>query len=407
MLRKNTKKYNYTLWWAGALLCAGLTACTADSTIQEEDVVDNQTPMAFGTSLSTSESAVTRAATSLAAGFKVGTWKKFKQEGEQLVMDGYQVNYNSAATTYRWYYEGVNNQVLRYWDLSAYPYEFRAVSPYFDGATITTSGLDLDLTGHRPFKAQIYINGTYNVSNDESEPCVVAQVCRKQNGSYFEDYDEIKSTEINTDGKTNAVREVQMPFHHLITKVGFRIFIDDPQPSSPTYKVTLKSIKISVVNTDNQFITASNRYTATNAQGLGSGTFAENTRATGEFTLLQHGEYTDENLREHLNRATAFDLCENYMQQIPQKDVQIRVHVEMLTYNEVNGTMVHTKNITYDRVLSLDKTSVTGDKFTWEPDTRYIYYLHIPNLIEDDIYLDTCEVLSWDEVQTSDITIEL
>ena len=75
MLRKNTKNYNFTLWWAGVLLCAGLTACTADTTIQEEDVVDNQTPMAFGTSLSTSESAVTRAATSLAAGFKVGTWK--------------------------------------------------------------------------------------------------------------------------------------------------------------------------------------------------------------------------------------------------------------------------------------------------------------------------------------------
>ena len=47
--------------------------------------------------------------------------------------------------------------------------------------------------------------------------------------------------------------------------------------------------------------------------------------------------------------------------------------------------MVDTKNITYDRVLSLDKTSATGDKFTWEPDTRYIYYLHIPNLIKDEI----------------------
>lgn len=407
MLRKNTKKYNFTLWWAGALLCASLTACTVDSTIQNEDVYDNQTPMAFGTSLATSESAATRAATSLADGFKVGTWKKYNQAGQQLVMDGYQVNYNADATTYRWYYEGVNNQVLRYWDLSAYPYEFRAVSPYFAGATISTSGLDLDLSAHRPFMAQTYLNGVYNVTNNESEPCVVAQVCRKQNGSLYEDYDEIKSTEINTEGKANAVREVQMPFHHLITKVGFRIFIDDPQPSSPDYKVKLKSIKISVVNDDDKFITASNRYTATNAQGLGRGTFADNTTATGEFMLLQHGEYTGENLREHLNRATAFDLCKDYMQQIPQKDVQIRVQVEMLTYNEENGTAVNTNTITYDRVLSLDKTSATGDKFTWEPDTRYIYYLHIPNLYKDDIYLDTCEVLSWDDVQTSDIIIEL
>ena len=97
MLRKNTKKYNFTLWWAGALLCASLTACTVDSTIQNEDVYDNQTPMAFGTSLATSESAATRAATSLADGFKVGTWKKYNQAGQQLVMDGYQVNYNADA----------------------------------------------------------------------------------------------------------------------------------------------------------------------------------------------------------------------------------------------------------------------------------------------------------------------
>ena len=405
-MHKIINNYTQACWWIGALLCANLTACSSDSTIQEEDVYDNHTPMAFGSSLSSSEPAFTRGVTSLEADFKVGTWKNFNQTGEQQVMDGYKVDYTADATPYRWNYNGVNGQVLRYWDLSAYPYEFRAVSPYFKGATILNTGINLDLSD-RPFLSQTYLNEVYNITNQQGEPCVIAQVCRRKNGAVYEDRDEIKNVEINTNEKANAVREVHMPFHHLITKVGFRIFIDDPQPSSPNYRVTLKSINISVVNTENQFIIASKSYAATNKQGLSHGIYSDNTKAIGEYTLLQHGEYTGRNLRENLNRETALDLCPDYMQQIPQKDIQIRVQAVMQTDHVINGTVDDSNTITYDRILSLDKTSTTGDKFTWESDTRYVYYLHIPNLYKHDIFLYSCEILPWDEVKSSDISIEL
>lgn len=409
MLNRISNKINKTLsWWTGALLlCASLTACSSDSTIQEEDVYDNLTPMTFGSSISqVAKARYTRSVSMLEAGFKVGTWKNFGNNSQQQVMNGYQVDFDATATPYRWNYDGVNGQVLRYWDLSAFPYEFRAVSPYFQGASIFSTGISLNLSD-RPFLSQTYLNEVYNVTNQQGEPCVIAQVCRQKKGAVYEDRDEIKNVEINTNEKANAVREVHMPFHHLITKVGFRIFIDDPQPSSPDYRVALKSVKISVVNADNNFVISSKSYTATNQQGLDHGTFADNTTATGEYTLLQHGEYVGKNLRENLNRETALDLCPLYLQQIPQKDVQIHVEVEMQTDHLTNGVVDASNAFTYDSVLSLDKTSTTGDRFTWEPDTRYVYFLHIPNLHKHTIFLDTCEILPWDEVKSSDISIEL
>ena len=203
-----------------------MVSCSTDGVLENEHEVNNQTPMVFGTSFSSTETVVTRAAVSLDNDFKVGTWKHFGDAREQLVMNGYKVAYTATATPYRWDYVGVNEQVQRYWDLGAFPYEFRAVSPYFEGADIMTTGIRLDLSD-RPFRAQTYKNEVYNCVGSESESCVVSHVSRLKNGSDYEDLDQIKRAEINADAKANAVREVHMPFHHLISKVGFRIFIDD------------------------------------------------------------------------------------------------------------------------------------------------------------------------------------
>ena len=174
-MHKIINNYTQACWWIGALLCANLTACSSDSTIQEEDVYDNHTPMAFGSSLSSSEPASTRGVTSLEADFKVGTWKNFNQSGEQQVMDGYKVEYN--ASTSKWNYVGIGTQIQRYWDQSAFPYEFRAVSPYLNGATLAADKITIDVSA-KPFKAQTYFNEVYNLTPAESEPCVVAQVSR-------------------------------------------------------------------------------------------------------------------------------------------------------------------------------------------------------------------------------------
>lgn len=387
--------YRYIILLLTAIIAV---SCSFSSKLRDEDMVNVDVPMVFGTSLSQEETNVTKAP--LETGFKVGTWKSFGLTQQEVVMDGYQVDYTASGSPYKWNYVGVNGQLQRYWDLGAFPYEFRAVSPCLSACNITAEGISM--TGVS-FQAQTFINETYNVTAAAGESAVVAHVQRRLESAEYADYDIIKNNEINSAAKSNAVREVQMPFHHLISKIGFRIFINDPQPSAPNYTVALKDVQISVENTDNNFITASTAYAATNAQGLISGTFTGNTTQTGAYTLLKHGEYTGVNLREHLNTTTAYDLCADFMQQIPQSNVKLRVKLTMISKDDNN---VET-TFEYNRLLSLDKTKTEGDSFTWAPDTKYIYYLHIPNLHEHTIYVNTCAILPWDEVQTEDISIGL
>ncbi len=398
--------FRYITMLATALL---IVSCSSDSTLEEEHFVDTRQPMVFGTSSAASETTVTRAEY-LTNDFKVNTWKNFGNDNQQVVMNGYQVKSQSSTSTtipYTWYYENVNSQVLRYWDLSAFPYEFRAVTPYDANATITQDGITLDATS-TPFKAQTYIDGT---KSSADEPFMVSHVTRVKSGTDFVDTDVIKNAEINTTGKADATRGVHMPFHHIISKVGFRLYINDPQPTSPNYAVKLKNIKISVTNGIDNFVIASNKYEATNVQGLGKGTFSEITKATANDTLLlSHSEYTGINFRNYLTKENAFDLCSgsstnfDYLQQIPQGNIKIRVQLEMETDLVISGTAYKDNTFKFNQVLSLDPI---GEIFTWDPDYRYIYYLHIPNLHGHVIYLNTCEILPWDEVQTTDIPIEL
>lgn len=364
--------------------------------------------MVFGTTYATEATSVTRSTTTsslLKRDFKVYTWKDFGKTSRQIVMGGYQVNYSVVDEKDQWNYVDVNGQPQRYWDLAAYPYEFRAFSPYLAEAEATPDGITINKT----FQAQVLTNNSYNVSEATGEPCVVAHVKRQQVGSNYEDTDAIKSAEINDANKTNATRGVHMPFHHLMSKIGFRIFIDNPQPTSTdhidNYEVWIDNVTITVQRAGG-FITKSDKYTADNTQNLGIGTFSENTTTTSEFTVLSHNEYknTDQNLHQHLSLETAFNMTSNGttlndLLQIPQSGV--KVHVKMT---------IHTNHVDPDETVFYYDSWLTlngEDTFTWEPEKRYIYYLHIPNLHGHDIYLNTCEVLPWDEVQTTDIPIEL
>ena len=381
-----------------------IVACSSDSTLEEEKkpvpVVDDQKPMVFSTS--SSEGAATRASSPLETlhdNFKVSVWKNYgNTASQQNVMDGYRVNYAASEWDYVDVVVGTHTQAQRYWDITAFPYEFRATSPYLASASLATDEITLNVSS-QPFKAQTLINDAYNATDVVSEPCIVAHVNRQKVGDDYVDMDVIANEEINTASKTNATRSIIMPFHHLISKVGFRIFIDDPQPTVQDYVARINSITISAVKSG--FISESNTYTATNAQGLRNGTFSDNT-TSDEFILLQHGLYSDLDLRQYLRQSDAYDLCPNYLQQIPQGDVKIRVQLQIKT---IDGES-HEETINYDKLLCLNKTTTTGDLFTWEPEKRYIYYLHIPNLHAHEIEY-TCEILSWDEVQTSDIPIEL
>ncbi len=379
--------YHYRHIWPLAVALF-IAACSSNDTLSEKPVVvveepekpaDSQ-PMVF----SSSPVATTRSASleTFYTDFKVGVWKNFGNTTQQNVMDGYKVEYN--ATTSKWNYVGIGTQIQRYWDQSAFPYEFRAVSPYLNGATLAADKITINVST-KPFKAQTYFNEVYNLTPAESEPCVVAQVSRP-------------SVDIS---------EVKMPFHHLISKIGFRIYLDDPQPEGLNYVAQLDTITISIVKTG--FISESKTYTATTAQGLVNGTFSGDT-TSDEFVVLKHGLFKELDngtlvpidLRKHLRQEDAIDLCPGYLQQIPHEDLKIRIQMQITT-NDVTPAETHT----YTKLLSLNRTNDAGDLFTWEPEKRYIYYLRIPNIHSHELVLETCEILSWDEVQTSDIPIEL
>ena len=430
----NKKKENIvatmSLFRAILLLTAALclASCSSDTELEEQNVVDLRQPMVFGTPASQAETEVTRSSdlNSRFNNFKVGVWKAFGMTTQQGVMEGYEVRYTSTARTdapdsYNWYYEDLNGQLLRYWDLGAFPYEFRAVAPYMSGATISPTSISIDVTS-TPFRGQTYKDDVLNVTHDNSEPCLVAHVSRTRVATDYEDRDKIKNQEINTEGKANGTREVHMPFHHLISKIGFRIFIDNPMPLYNDYSISLQSIKITVRSNDNSFVTAANGYTATSDQGLGHGTFTGLTTNQGtredeakpyEYTLLEHGLYniaedSHRDFHYHLNKNDAFWLTpEECLHQIPQTGITLRVQATLKTHH-VEGD---DQTFTFDSVLSTENLRDTdiaeGDYFKWKPETKYIYYLHIPNLHGHEIYLNTCEILPWDEVQTTDIQVEM
>jgi hypothetical protein len=415
------KQYRHILLLATAILA---TACSSDTTLEEQQTVDTRQPMVFAASATAANDVPTATGAPAMTGvtradagylettfnsFKVGTWKAFATSQQQTVMGGYRVNH---TTDHHWNYVDVDGQLQRYWDLAAFPYEFRAVAPYTSGATITPDGLTVSAS----FRAQVLTNGVYNVSATVSEPCVVAQVSRSaESAGSYKDTDEIKQREINDAAKGDATRDVRMPFHHLVSKVGFRIYIDNPQPidhewddgiGGDEYTVWIKQIQITVKRDGQDFITASNTYTATNAQGLLNGTFTDNTTQSAEHTIMSHNAYTLENqnnLHKHLNQADAFDMTPDCIIQLPQDNV--KVHVQLTIHT--NHVLATEQEFTYDTWLSLDKNNTAGDHFTWLPDTRYIYYLHIPNLHGHEINLTSCEILPWDDVQTSDIDVGL
>lgn len=423
-----------------------LAACSSDGTLSEEHTVDLRQPMRFGSSSASAETIVTRTGDDTPTtptyleskfnDFKVGVWKG-TTEPLQNVMDGYRVNH---TTDHHWNYVGVNSQIERYWDLSAFPYEFRAVSPYNASTIITTDGITIDATT-TPFTSEKHINYNVHVSaldasvTTVTEPFIVAHVKREKSGDDYVDTDIIKdNTEINSTGKADATREVHMPFHHLMSKIGFRIFIDNPQPTHSDYEVHIKDIIISVVDAKDKFVIASQKYTATNAKGLGQGIFepiyptgeklttkGDTYKYDNEYILLEHDakypyketvDNVEKNLdfHNHLNKDEAFNLTPGELLMIPQSGVKLRVKLDMETKGVINGNA----EFNFDSILRMETLNETDipydvheDLWTWEPEKRYIYYLHIKNLHGHEIVLHTCEVLPWDEVQTTDIQIGL
>ena len=76
-MKKSINHKNSLKWWIGAVVCAGLTACSFDSTLQPETEYEGDVPMQFFQAAVTAP--VTRAVNSnyLTQGFMVSCWKGF------------------------------------------------------------------------------------------------------------------------------------------------------------------------------------------------------------------------------------------------------------------------------------------------------------------------------------------
>lgn len=377
-----------------------LAACSSESSEEVREITD-QSPMVFSSTSMTQEE--TRASAVLQDGFRVWCWKKFGQTGQQVVMDKYQVNYDANAAN-KWSYENVSGQYIKYWDLAGYPYEFRAVTPHTVNATMSNTGLSVDLSaaGATTFKSQTFLEEVLSQDLAHSEPCLIAQVSRTQSGSDYVDKDLIINQEINQDNKTNATRKVSVPFHHLMSKVGFRFYIDLSE--APTKAITLKKIEISVQNavTGEKFITESKSYNATNTSGLLNGTFGNLTGETDAYNLLTHtnSPYPDD-IRNNHSKETAYNLLLNQddLLQIPQGNIKIHVNL-LLNYRGADTPFEAD-------LYNGDGANPEDYIFSWLPNTHYIYYLHLKSLEKIPIIVCTAELVPWDTVKTSDIVIGL
>ncbi|UKK62619.1 fimbrillin family protein [Prevotella communis] len=393
-------RINKTLsWWTGALLlCASLTACTSDSTIQEEDVDDGSVPMQFSQAVMSAP--VRRAASTtnyLTQGFLVSCWKGFGSSKQALVMDKYEVKYKTDpwANLSKWDYVGSTaegyrkTQIERYWDASAFPYRFYAISPCpvaadIDNFTLTDTKLEIPTT-----TTYVYQTCNNGVLTAGAEPYMPAQV-ECPNGSNEQDVDLLNKKVISKDRTQNGAtttydRYVALPFHHLTSKVRFAIYNNYGKETPANFYIY--NIKVKVVS-DN-FITEGHGYTADLAgSDMLHGSFTTTTKATSEAErlLLQTDDTKQGDLNKAIDREHAYYCeCTDGMLQIPQTGIRMTISFDVYgldyksDFTSADGHIVYdkaTKTIHYtDIAIKDDKNNI--DSFDWESNNIYTYVLKV------------------------------
>ena len=420
MLNRISNTIN-TCWWIGALLCVSLTACTSDSTIQDEDTDDGSVPMQFSQAVMSAP--VRRAASTtnyLTQGFLVSCWKGFGSAKKSVVMDKYEVKYKTDpwANLSKWDYVGSTTegyrktQIERYWDANAFPYRFYAISPCpaaadIDNFTLTDTELEIPTT-----VTYVYQTCNNGVLTAGAEPYMPAQV-ECPDGSNVKDIDLLNNTVINKDRTQNGAtttydRYVALPFHHITSKVRFAIYNDYGKETPSDFYIY--NIKVKVVSDD--FITEGKGYTANLTNGdMLHGTFTEKTKATtnDEKTLLQTDNTKKGDLNAAVDKEHAY-YCESKdgMLQIPQQDVKMTISFDVygLDYKDdftsADGTIVYdkaSKTIHYTDIVIKDNKTNT-DSFTWESNNIYTYIIRISEFYPLSIDF-SAELLPWIDVNGS------
>ena len=398
---------------------AVLASCSSNTMSEEEQQIEPAgTPMRFSApAVGKMDTRVTRASESLTTGFLVSTYKGYGTTDRQEVMKQYEALYqpdgwsstgakwNTVGTTADGFYQ---TQYEKYWDTSAFPYEFFAIAPapVKDGSVI--SGFELTATNVKigaATEGQTVADGVVTPTSPATE-YLLSQMERRKNGSdatKTDDMDMLTGTRIGNGGDS-PTKAVPLPFHHLSSKVRFGIYTTEHV--SESQKLKIKDVAFKVTSADAQgFVAKANGYTA----NMGSAGVAN--AFDGEFTGVERkaqpvslltlsgpteNKFTEAYLEKHewesRDKANAYFFeCEGGLTQVPQENVKLTVSLT------IEPTVGDPFTLTDVPLTLTDTDGNKVDRFTWKPNCFYTYYIIVRKLFSHDISF-TATVSDWEDV---------
>lgn len=439
---------------SSVLALSWLASCSSDTTITDIPDYEEHDPLTF--SVASSSTSVSRAAShELEQGFLVSTYKLYGAASQQQkVMDCYEALYSTdEANKYhgsKWNTVGTagsdpattlyQTQYERYWDLSAFPYRFHAITPCPKQATVNALIDDFELSDKELiipkisstiYKSQTSTNGKLN-QDYIPDPYMIAQVERDANGvdwdllqPQFEADGTLKATKTKISETTaNFTRAVPLRFHHINSKVRFAIYTT--VTNFPAESLTISNAKITATNPlgpwEGEFIYQYQGYTASLSNAtdnfFDTGDLT-NQRSETSYVLLDNTPNENKktaDLKDATSRDKAyfFDIPSTKvgekadgtpiyddittesgtvtpggLLQIPQKGVELYVEFDI-------------NNEHYSFQLEVnDKT-----EFDWRASCRYTYYIVVTHLVPFEIAM-TATIEPWVTVQSDDIGTDL
>ena len=427
---------------SSVLALSWLASCSSDGTIVDIPDYVEQDPLTF--SVASSSTSVSRAAShELEQGFLVSTYKLYGEASQQTVMDRYEALYSTdEASKYhgsKWNTVGeqgadpkslYKTQYERYWDLSAFPYRFHAITPCPKQATVNAliTGFELSdkelkipaITATK-YESQTADDGVVTPAT-VTDPYMIAQVERDANGvdwdllqPQFEADGTLKATRTKISETTaNFTRAVPLRFHHINSKVRFAIYTT--VQNFPAEALTISNVKISAKNPSTlqgKFITyawgfnsqiGGNRFTETpllfGDNFFDKGAYLSMDLEPEQILINNESKTYDIKLANERSKAYFFHLpntgadamadgTPGGLLQIPQKGVELYVEFDI-------------NNEHYSFQLEVNGKK----KFDWRASCRYTYYIVVKHLQPFEIAF-TATIEPWVTVTSSNIDTDL